>query len=68
MTLNEIQMLAIGLALGAQSVQTARAITDRRADRRSAAAARAAVKRAAGDRYLSSLALYRIQQGYGVRP
>ncbi|MBZ6250364.1 hypothetical protein KVH27_18510 [Streptomyces olivaceus] len=68
MTLNGIQMLALGLALGAQIAQTAHAIADRRANRHAAAAARTAVKRAAGDRYLGSLALYRIQQGYGARP
>ncbi|MFE2353081.1 hypothetical protein [Streptomyces parvulus] len=68
MTPSEIQMLVIGLALGAQATQITYTIAGARAARRAAAAARAIAKRSAGDRYLSSLELYRVQQRYGLTP
>ncbi|WP_432135169.1 hypothetical protein [Streptomyces sp. bgisy154] len=62
MTSNEILMLAVGLILGMQGMNTLHAYWASRDAHRSATAAEAAMKRAAGDRYLSSLRLYRLQQ------
>jgi hypothetical protein len=67
MTSNEISMLAIGLTLGAQSTNALHAYWAGKDARRAAALARAAVKRAAGDRYLNSLRLYQLQQRTGAR-
>ncbi|MET7914437.1 hypothetical protein ABZU45_00600 [Streptomyces avermitilis] len=61
MTPNEIQMLIVGAALGAQLMNLLHVWWDMRDGRRSAAASRAAVKRAAGDQYLNSLRLYQLQ-------
>lgn len=61
MTDNEIQMLCVGFALGVQGMAALSAWWDARDARRNAAASRAALKRSAGDRYLTSLRLYRIQ-------
>jgi len=61
MTSNEISMLVVGLALGSQGVNVVHAYWASRDARRSAIAAQAAVKRAAGDRYVSSLRLYQLQ-------
>ncbi|MGW8746516.1 hypothetical protein [Streptomyces sp. NPDC055794] len=68
MTPSEIQMLAIGLALGAQATQITYTIAGARAARRADATARAIAKRSAGDRYLRSLELYQVQQRYGLVP
>lgn len=64
MTTNEIVMLAVGLSLGAQSMNLLHAYWDNQAARRSAAQAEATLKRLAGDRYLSSFRLFRL----GVPP
>lgn len=61
MTPNEISMLAIGLALGSQGMTLLHAYWASKDARRSAARAQAAMKRSAGDRYLSSLRLYQLQ-------
>jgi hypothetical protein len=61
-TPNEIQMLCIGIALGAQGMAVLNAWWDAQDCRRSAATSRAVLKRSAGDRYLNSLRLYQIQQ------
>ncbi|GAA3854007.1 hypothetical protein GCM10023084_05290 [Streptomyces lacrimifluminis] len=61
MTDNEIQMLFVGVALGAQGVSLLHVFWNARDARRGHTAAEAARKRAAGDLYLSSLRLYRLQ-------
>ncbi|MFF9324017.1 hypothetical protein ACF1AY_04790 [Streptomyces sp. NPDC014776] len=61
MTSNEISMLAIGFAIGAQGVNVLHAYWASKDARRRAVAARVARRRAAGDRYLSSLRLYQLQ-------
>jgi hypothetical protein len=61
MTDTEIQMLITGVALGAQGMSLLHAYWSSKDARRGAARAAAAVKRAAGDRYLSSLRLYQLQ-------
>ncbi|MDX2552776.1 hypothetical protein QBA35_19110 [Streptomyces bottropensis] len=61
MTDSEIQMLLTGVALGAQGMSVLHAYWASKDARRSAARAQAAVKRSAGDRYLSSLRLYQLQ-------
>lgn len=68
MTSNEILMLAAGLFTGAQLTNLMHAVWASRDARRSATAAQVAAKRAAGDRYLSSLTLYRLQQRNGLAP
>lgn len=60
MTTNEIMMLAVGLAFGAQSMNLLHAYWGAQAARRSKARAEATLKRLAGDRYLSSFRLYRL--------
>lgn len=61
MTPNEIQMLCVGIALGAQLMSLLHLYWNHSDSRRNAARTQAAMKRAAGDRYLSSLRLYRLQ-------
>jgi hypothetical protein len=60
-TPNEIQMLVVGAALGAQLMNLLHMRWDAQAARRSTAASRAARKQAFGDMYLSSLRLYQLQ-------
>ncbi|MER8004961.1 hypothetical protein [Streptomyces sp. NPDC094149] len=62
MTTNEIVMLALGIALGAHLMNILNAYWSSRDARRSATEAQAAMKRAAGDRYLGSLRLYQLQR------
>lgn len=61
MTINEIVLLAVGIGIGAQAVAVAHMVGDMRTVRRAQTEAEAAVKAAAGDRYLSSLRLYQLQ-------
>ena len=61
MTPNEIQMLICGIGIGAQGMAVFGMVCDMRSARRSRTAAEAALKRAAGDHYLNSLRLYRLQ-------
>lgn len=61
MTPSEIQMLITGAALGAQGMTVFHVVLDYRAERRSDRADRRRARIAAGDRYLSSLRLYRLQ-------
>ena len=61
MTESEIQMLLIGVAFGAQGMSVLHAYWASKDACRSAARAEAAMKRSAGDRYLSSLRLYQLQ-------
>lgn len=61
MTPNEIQMLCVGVALGAQGMTVLNICWDARDARRDARRAQAAAKRASGDRYLNSLRLYQLQ-------
>lgn len=61
MTANEIQLLLCGIGIGAQAMVVWHMVIDMRAARRSQAEAEAARKRAAGDQYLNSLRLYRLQ-------
>ncbi|GAA0348504.1 hypothetical protein PV735_31705 [Streptomyces turgidiscabies] len=67
MTPNEIQMLFVGIALGAQGMTLLHVFWNARDARRDARRAQAANKRAAGDEYLHSLRLYRLQQRAGVQ-
>ncbi|MFE5189207.1 hypothetical protein [Streptomyces sp. NPDC056628] len=62
MTENETVMLCLGFALGAQGMALLHAWWNMRDADRSLAESEAARKRAAGDHYLSSLRLYRLQQ------
>ena len=62
MTANELQMLVVGIALGAQLMTLQHMWWDRQDARRNLARSRQAWRRAAGDRYLSSLRLYQLQQ------
>lgn len=61
MTPNEIVTLALGIAVGAQLMNILNAYWSSQDARRSATEAQAAMKRAAGDRYLGSLRLYQLQ-------
>lgn len=61
MTPNEIQMLLVGLALGVQGMAVTHMVWDMRDARRGQTKAEAARKQAAGDLYLNSLRLYRLQ-------
>jgi hypothetical protein len=61
MTESEIQMLLTGVALGAQGMSILHAYWASKDARRSATQAQAAMKRSAGDCYLSSLRLYQLQ-------
>lgn len=58
---NEIQMLVIGAALGAQLMNLLHMRWDAQAARRSAAASRVARKQATADLFFSSFRLYRLQ-------
>jgi len=60
-TPNEIQMLIVGIALGAQSMNVFHIVLDSRAARRSNAAAQRQARVIAADRFLSSLRLYQLQ-------
>lgn len=61
MTDNEIQMLITGVALGAQGMTLLHIFWNARDARRYARRAQATAKRSAGDQYLNSLRLYRLQ-------
>lgn len=61
MTLNVIEALTVGIALGGLAANGVRACLAGRDANRAATEAEAAVKRAAGDHYLSSFRLYRLQ-------
>ncbi|MFF5029223.1 hypothetical protein ACFY2J_34070 [Streptomyces collinus] len=67
MTANEILFLLYGVALGAIWMSVLHARWAAQDARRSRTAAEAARRRAAGDRYLSSLRLYQLQHRAGVR-
>jgi hypothetical protein len=61
---HDIELLTIGMAIGVYlmlALQIIYGILDDRRDRKAGSAAMAAVKRSAGDRYLSSLRLYQLQ-------
>ncbi|MFC8429885.1 hypothetical protein [Streptomyces sp. NPDC057253] len=62
MTSDEITLLAVGFGLGAQFMGVLNMWWDMRDARRNAAHSRHAWRQAAGDRYLSSLRLYQLQQ------
>ncbi|MFD9319309.1 hypothetical protein ACFWDQ_16695 [Streptomyces sp. NPDC060053] len=61
MTTTEITYLVTGIALGGQLMNVLHAYWASKDARRSETAACAALKRAAGDRYLNSLGLYQLQ-------
>lgn len=61
MTPNEIQMLIVGAALGAQAMNVTHMVLDARVARRNERAARQDRRIAMADTYLHSLRLYRIQ-------
>ncbi len=61
MTPNEIQMLAVGFVLGAWTVAVWQMVLGLRDAERSLAASQTALKRAAGDQYLNSLSVYRLE-------
>lgn len=61
---HDIQLLVLGACLGIYVMLFAQIIggvLDDRRDRKATRASRAAFKRSAGDRYLSSLRLYQLQ-------
>ncbi|MFF7290714.1 hypothetical protein [Streptomyces griseorubiginosus] len=62
MTPNEIQMLIVGTALGAQFMNILHSYWSMKDASRAAAAAKASAKRAAADRYFHSLRIYQIDQ------
>ncbi|GGS47973.1 hypothetical protein [Streptomyces violaceus] len=68
MTPNEMQLLAVGFVLGAWTVAVCHMVLDMRDARRNLARSEQARRRAAGDQYLSSFRLYRMQQRYGLAP
>ncbi|MGW3724167.1 hypothetical protein [Streptomyces sp. NPDC000851] len=61
MTPNEITFLISGIAIGTHLMILMNAYWAWRDDRRDRAASRQARRRAAGDRYLSSFRLYRLE-------
>ena len=62
MTTDEIVLFATGIGVGAQSMAVLHMVWDMRDARRNEKVSRAAMKGAAGDHYLASLRLYRLQQ------
>ena len=61
MTPNEIQLFLCGVALGVQGMAVLHMVGDLRDIRRNEKVSREAMKRTAGDQYLNSLRLYRLQ-------
>lgn len=61
MSLNQIQMLIIGMALGATLMNLLHMRWDAQAARRSTADSRAARKQATGDLFYSGFRLYRLK-------
>ncbi|MGW3416486.1 hypothetical protein [Streptomyces phaeochromogenes] len=61
MTPNEIQMLLVGVALGSQGMSLLHMFWNARDARRDERRAQADAKHSAGDHYLNSLRLYRLQ-------
>ncbi|MEU1497018.1 hypothetical protein [Streptomyces sp. NPDC005732] len=59
MSLNQIQMLIIGAAFGAQVMNLLHVRWDRQNASRSTAASRAALKQARGDLFMSTFCAYR---------
>lgn len=62
MTPHEIQMLAVGIALGAQCMNVAHMVLDGRDERRRDAAARRRGRIVHADAFHTSFRLYRLQQ------
>jgi hypothetical protein len=60
-TTDEIVLLVTGIGIGVQFMTGLHMVWDMRDARRNEKVSRAAMKRAAGDRYLSSLRLYQLQ-------
>jgi hypothetical protein len=60
-TTDEIVLLVTGVGIGAQFMAGLHMVWDMRDARRNEKVSREAMKRAAGDHYLSSLRLYRLQ-------
>ncbi|WP_432170938.1 hypothetical protein [Streptomyces sp. 1222.5] len=67
MSTDNILFLGYGAVLGVQAMNIVHARWAAQDARRSRTAAAAARRRAAGDRYLSSLRLYQLQHRVGVR-
>ncbi|SED26282.1 hypothetical protein SAMN05216532_3989 [Streptomyces sp. 2231.1] len=67
MTDNEIQILICGASYGAVLTTWLHAFWNARDDRRDLEASRLARRRAAADRYYSSLRLYQLQRRTGTR-
>jgi len=67
-TPNEIQALIVGLGMGGLIANGTHAWLAGRDVSRAATEAETAHKRAAGDRYLVSMRLYRIQRKHGLVP
>ncbi|MFD7709507.1 hypothetical protein [Streptomyces sp. NPDC059786] len=59
---DEISLLVTGFGIGAQSILVLHMVGDMRAARRGQTEAEAALKRAAGDRWLNDFRLYRLRQ------
>ncbi|MFD5297194.1 hypothetical protein ACFWJU_18545 [Streptomyces mutabilis] len=68
MTTNEILMLAVGLVLGAQSMNALHAYWASKDARRAAAQSAALLKRMTGDSFLSSVRAYRLQERPRLEP
>lgn len=68
MTSNEVIMLVCGFVLGAWTIAAWHMGLAMREARRTIAESRQIQKRAAGDRFLRSLDLYRVQQRCGLVP
>ena len=68
MTPNEMQLLAVGFVLGAWTIVIVYMVLGMRDARRSLAESHQIRRRAAGDVYLRSLELYKVQQRYGLVP
>ncbi|MFF7949397.1 hypothetical protein [Streptomyces griseorubiginosus] len=66
MTTDEIVLFVTGIGVGAQLMAVLHMVWDMRDARRNAAHSRQVWRQAAGDRYLSSLRLYQLQQRTGI--
>jgi hypothetical protein len=66
-TPNEFLMLVCGIGIGAECMAVTNMVWDMRDARRGRTESEAALKRAAGDHYLNTFRLYRLQHRTGAR-
>ncbi|MER6147982.1 hypothetical protein [Streptomyces hirsutus] len=68
MTANELQLLIVGMMLGAWPMAIWRMVLDLREAERNLAESHQVRRRSAADTFLRSLELYQVQQRYGLVP